>query len=174
MEATIDTKVQTKIREEVTNMFRKVKSFFKSVVSDFFTIKASDRNQNDWRASVYELTDEEIFKFVNEALSNFNFLKSSYSFSNIKENVYLKNYLENTHEALEVLRIVILSRAKNLKILSSWNTRVIETINEIEMTLTPYNPSINKCVTDISDISIAWIKIIIGNPKKDYNQEESK
>lgn len=171
MEVSINTKITTKstskLREEVSNMFKKLKSFFKSIISDFCDNKISERSQNDWRASVFELTDEEIFKYVNEALSNFSFLKSSYSFSNISENVYLKNYLENTHEALEVLRVVILSRAKNLRVLSSWNTRVVETIDEIEITLYSCNPSISKCTTDISNTSIAWLKMIIGNPKQE-------
>lgn len=159
-----------KIKEGVSNMLKYVKSFFKALIKDFIQPSHNDRNENDWKASIFELTDEEIFRYVNEALSNFSFLKSSYSFKNISENVYLKNYLENTHEALEVLRIVMLSRAKNLKSLSSWNTRVMDTIDEIEMILTSYTPDINKCFTDISNVSIAWLKMIIGNPKKDFTQ----
>lgn len=156
------------IREEVISMLGYVKSFLKSVIKVFFQPSHTERSDNDWKASVFELTDEEIFRYVNESLSNFNFLKSSYSFKNISENAYLKNYLENTHEALEILRIVILSRAKNLKLLSSWNTRVMDAIDEIEMILTGHTPDVNKCFTDISNVSIAWLKIIIGDPKKDF------
>ena len=156
-----------KIKEEVSSMLGHVKSLFKAVVKYFFQPAYAERSENEWKASVFELTDEEIFRYVNESLSNFSFLKSSYSLKNISENVYLKNYLENTHEALEVLRIVMLSRAKNIKSLSSWNTRVIDTINEIEMILTGHIVDINKCYTDISNVSIAWLKMIIGNPKKD-------
>lgn len=171
MQENITTGKESKVdlRKEVSNMLGKTKSFFKSIFIGFNNEYTSEKSDNEWRTSVFELTDEEIFRYVNETLSNFSFLKSSYSFKNISENVYLKRYLENTHEALEVLRIVILSRAKNLKTLSSWNTRVMDTISEIEIALSSYNPNINRCFTDISNISINGLKILIGNPRKELN-----
>lgn len=159
--------LNTNLGKEVMTMFKKTRTVFDKILSFFQPVKDID-GRNDWTTSVLHLTDDEIFSFTNKALSNYKYLTLSFDLNFVKDNQYLLKYLKSTHDALEILRIVILSRSKDLRSLFTWNMRIIDTIDELKSILTPYYPEINRSLNKV-EFNINELKFLLSSPQDDIS-----